>query len=78
MTAYCMLTGLKAPTEKLASLRTKALEEQEAMKQKEMGNKIDFASFSAIGSVFANEPERKNVKVDSLTDIEEEEDISFL
>jgi cell division GTPase FtsZ len=78
LTAYCMLTGLKAPTEKLASLRTKALEEQEAMKQKEMGNKIDFASFSAIGSVFANEPERKNVKVDSLTDIEEEEDISFL
>ena len=75
---YCMLTGLKAPMEKLSSLQAKARAEQEAMKRKTEENKIDLSALGALGSVFENEPSREDVKVDSLADINDDEDISFL
>ena len=75
---YCMLTGLKAPMEKLSSLQAKARAEQEAMKRKTEENKIDLSALGTLGSVFENEPSREDVKVDSLADINDDEDISFL
>lgn len=75
---YCMLTGLKAPMEKLSSLQAKARAEQEAMKRKTEENKIDLSALGILGSVFENEPSREDVKVDSLADINDDEDISFL
>lgn len=75
---YCMLTGLKAPMEKLSSLQAKARAEQEAMKRKTEENKIDLSALGALGSVFENEPSREDVKVESLADINDDEDISFL
>lgn len=75
---YCMLTGLKAPMEKLSSLQAKARAEQEAMKRKTEENKIDFSSLGTLGSVFENEPSRQDVKIDSLEEVQEDEDISFL
>ena len=75
---YCMLTGLKAPMEKLSSLQAKARAEQEAMKRKTEENKIDLSALGTLGSVFENEPSREDVKVESLADINDDEDISFL
>ena len=75
---YCMLTGLKAPMEKLSSLQAKARAEQEAMKRKTEENKIDLSALGSLGSVFENEPSREDVKVESLADINDDEDISFL
>ena len=48
------------------------------MKRKTEENKIDFSSLGALGSVFENEPSRQNVKVDTLEEVQEDEDISFL
>ena len=52
ITVYCMLTGLKAPVEKLQQLQAKAKEEQEAMKEKSSHNAIDLSSFAALDDPF--------------------------
>lgn len=42
---YTMLTGLKAPMDRLIKLKEDAVRENEAVKEKEENNKIDFSSF---------------------------------
>lgn len=59
---YCMLTGLKAPMEKLLALQEKAKSEQEAMQLKQEQNDIDFNKFSMLD----NSPKQTNKSVDDI------------
>ena len=74
---YCMLTGLKAPMEKLKLLQNKAKEEQEAMQIKKQNNKIDLSGFSSLDNVFESIDDN-----DSLNDFDlknkKDNEISFL
>ena len=54
---YCMLTGLKAPMEKLKALQEKARTEQMAMQKKSEENKADLSSFDSLGDVFESSSE---------------------
>ena len=70
ITVYCMLTGLKAPMEKIREMQAKAVKEQEAMRKKTVENKADLSEFNSLGDVFSSET--------VISPIEDKNDFSFL
>ena len=68
---YCMLTGLKAPMEKIREMQKKAIQEQEAMRKKTADNKADLSEFSSLDDVFSSD---KTIP----SSFEEDADLSFL
>lgn len=77
---YSMLTGLKAPMEKLVALQTKAKEEQEAMQKKKESNSVDFSEFAAIGNVFDTESDDNDKSLSGLNalDSDKEPELDFM
>ena len=65
-----MLTGLKAPMEKIREMQAKAVKEQEAMRKKTVENKADLSEFNSLGDVFSSET--------VISPIEDKNDFSFL
>ncbi len=47
---YCLLTGLKAPTEKMERLQERAQTEQDALQKKANANQVDLSGFNKIGA----------------------------
>lgn len=70
ITVYCMLTGLKAPMEKIREMQAKAVKEQEAMRKKTVENKADLSEFNSLGDVFSSET--------VISPVEDKNDFSFL
>ena len=75
-----MLTGLKAPMEKLVALQAKAKEEQEAMQKKKESNSVDFSEFAAIGNVFDTESDDNDKSLSGLNalDSDKEPELDFM
>ncbi len=57
---YCLLTGMKAPTERLDALRDRATKDQEALRKKAGENQVDLSSFESLGSAIIK-PKRNEV-----------------
>ena len=74
---YCMLTGLKAPIEKLKALQEKAMREQAEMKKKTEQNSIDLSEFGSLGGVF-DEPVDNEFTGLSLGEEKEKDTFDFL
>lgn len=64
---YTMLTGLKAPMERLIKLQEDAVKENEEIKKKEQENKIDFSAFSSINE------EEKEPSFSGLMNLEDDD-----
>ncbi len=77
---YCLLTGVKAPVEKLEALKKRATKEQEALKSKTEQNQIDLAGYSRLENSPAKkrpaEPEAKEPPKFTLS--EDISDLDFL
>ena len=71
---YCMLTGLKAPMEKIKELQNKAKEEQEAMQAKKRNNQVDLSGFDTLDNVFDLNESIESTDANNKTDT----DLNFL